>query len=529
MQAIPENTSQRPIIIAVEDDDDLEDIIPGPARPIQPQPSLLQRSRHRFARWTTGHSQHEATSPSPQPNNDSLQLSTTEHYYAGTGILADRRDLQLDADTFAAGCQLLQASALGDLQLVQQRLQKTHVNFRDYDRRTALHVAASEGHLHVVRHLVEQCHARIQRSDRWGGSPLDDAHRQGHRHVARYLREKGAVTGSLNQATQFIKAAATGDVEEIQFWLESSPGDNELKDMGDYDRRTALHLAAAEGHSKVVQILLQAGSNPNVTDRWNNKPLDGVKDSATRQLLVAAGATPGAGDSRHPDHVLDTSGQRAQSNMHIEFDQLDLIDQIGAGAFGEIYKCRWRGTLVAAKIIKSAKIQTVFKQRQLQNRLGTSAGVDSVPYQLDQDSEQPMLDSLAKDDALADFRREISVLKSLRHPNIVLLLAYSTTMEYECLISELMKCSLLDLFQSHVLHGTTLRHRQAIVYGTQLALGMNYLHTCTPPVLHRDLKPANLLIDRSGVLKISDFGLSKVRPDPSKTEQQVYTMTGETG
>jgi serine/threonine protein kinase len=52
--------------------------------------------------------------------------------------------------------------------------------------------------------------------------------------------------------------------------------------------------------------------------------------------------------------------------------------------------------------------------------------------------------------------------------------------------------------------------RKQIVYATQLAQGMNYLHTCRPPVIHRDLKPANLLLDHSGNLKISDFGLSKV-------------------
>lgn len=43
------------------------------------------------------------------------------------------------------------------------------------------------------------------------------------------------------------------------------------------------------------------------------------------------------------------------------------------------------------------------------------------------------------------------------------------------------------------------------------------------------LKPANLLIDHSGVLKISDFGLSKIRPKPAVDEKETYTMTGETG
>ena len=44
--------------------------------------------------------------------------------------------------------------------------------------------------------------------------------------------------------------------------------------QGDYDKRTALHLASGEGHLDVVQYLCTAGANVNVADRWNNRPLD---------------------------------------------------------------------------------------------------------------------------------------------------------------------------------------------------------------------------------------------------------------
>jgi serine/threonine protein kinase len=118
---------------------------------------------------------------------------------------------------------------------------------------------------------------------------------------------------------------------------------------------------------------------------------------------------------------------------------------------------------------------------------------------------------------------------AIQHPNICMLLGYSITENFEVMISELMKCSLLDVFTSHIINNTKMSKKKQISYAQQLALGMNYLHKCTPPVIHRDLKPANLLIDGSGALKISDFGLAKVRPDPKNMETDQFRMTGETG
>lgn len=80
------------------------------------------------------------------------------------------------------------------------------------------------------------------------------------------------------------------------------------------------------------------------------------------------------------------------------------------------------------------------------------------------------------------------------------------------MISELMRCSLLDVFRALLVEGGTMALRRSLRYAIQFAQGMNYLHTCKPYILHRDLKPANLLLDFSDTLKVSDFGLAKLRP-----------------
>lgn len=105
---------------------------------------------------------------------------------------------------------------------------------------TALHIAASEGHLELCQYLIESGGAQVNRSDRWGGSPLNDALRHRHAAVVEYLKRAGGRSGSPSQSTCFITAAAEGDLEEVQKLLEFG---NVSVNQGDYDKRTALHLA----------------------------------------------------------------------------------------------------------------------------------------------------------------------------------------------------------------------------------------------------------------------------------------------
>lgn len=60
---------------------------------------------------------------------------------------------------------------------------------RDYDSRTALHVAAAEGRIEVVRFLLEACKVNPVPKDRWGNTPIDEATYFGQHDVLALLQE----------------------------------------------------------------------------------------------------------------------------------------------------------------------------------------------------------------------------------------------------------------------------------------------------------------------------------------------------
>ncbi|XP_010889084.1 glutaminase kidney isoform, mitochondrial isoform X3 [Esox lucius] len=85
---------------------------------------------------------------------------------------------------------LLFAAYTGDVSALRRfALSSMDMEQRDYDSRTALHVAAAEGHAEVVRFLLEACKVNPDPKDRWGNTPMEEALHFGHHDVVTILQD----------------------------------------------------------------------------------------------------------------------------------------------------------------------------------------------------------------------------------------------------------------------------------------------------------------------------------------------------
>ncbi|XP_067289609.1 receptor-interacting serine/threonine-protein kinase 4 [Pseudorasbora parva] len=141
-------------------------------------------------------------------------------------------------------------------------------------------------------------------------------------------------------------------------------------------------------------------------------------------------------------------------------------EKIGSGGFGQVYKVRhiqWK-TVLAIKC---------------------------PPSLHSDDKERAELLEEAKKMEAAKFRYILPV--------------YGICSDPQGLVMEFMETGSLETLLASEPMPWQLRFR--IIHET--AVGMNFLHCMSPPLLHLDLKPANILLDAHYHIKISDFGLAR--------------------
>ncbi|XP_006008816.1 tyrosine-protein kinase JAK2 [Latimeria chalumnae] len=164
-----------------------------------------------------------------------------------------------------------------------------------------------------------------------------------------------------------------------------------------------------------------------------------------------------------------------QDPAQFEERHLIFLQQLGKGNFGSVEMCRYD---------------------PLQDNTGEVVAVKKLQH--------------STAEHLRDFEREIEILKSLQHENIVKYkgVCYSAGRRNLRLIMEYLPFgSLRDYLQKNK---ERLDHKKLLHYASQICKGMEYLGT--KRYIHRDLATRNILVETENRVKIGDFGLTKVLP-----------------
>jgi serine/threonine-protein kinase len=151
-----------------------------------------------------------------------------------------------------------------------------------------------------------------------------------------------------------------------------------------------------------------------------------------------------------------------------------VVQKLGAGAFGTVYKAKDRvlGRMVAIKTIRLE---------------GLAAAGTSLEQLMDR------------------FKREAQVSAQLKHPNIVTIYDVGEAEGTSYLAMEFIDGIGLDRAISGAGRLTTER---AASLGAQVADALDFAHRHN--VVHRDIKPANIMIEGGDRVKVTDFGIAKV-------------------
>ena len=149
-----------------------------------------------------------------------------------------------------------------------------------------------------------------------------------------------------------------------------------------------------------------------------------------------------------------------------------VLEKIGAGSMGEVFRARDErlGRYVALKLIRPAS------------------------------SDNP--------DHLRRFEQEARAAAALNHPNIVAIYDVGFDGATPYTVAELLEGKTLR----QRLHEGPISVRQAAGYGLQIAQGLTAAHD--RHIIHRDLKPENLFLTNDDRIKILDFGVAKLQPQP---------------
>ncbi|RXG69859.1 Ankyrin-3 [Armadillidium vulgare] len=185
------------------------------------------------------------------------------------------------------------AASLGHIDVVKTLMKSKKINvlLKDYDNRTALELAVAKGHLEIVQLLLshEKVNINIKGNDDW--TLLHIAAQFGNSKITEYLINNGADLHSRNKlgSKPFHIAAREGHLQDLELFIKKG---NSIRDVGSNGCNLA-HYAAIGGRLDVLKFLINKNVDVNATDLCGLTPLNystemGFKEFS--ELLIENGA-----------------------------------------------------------------------------------------------------------------------------------------------------------------------------------------------------------------------------------------------
>jgi len=106
------------------------------------------------------------------------------------------------------------------------------------------------------------------------------------------------------------------------------------------------------------------------------------------------------------------------------------------------------------------------------------------------------------------FLNEVHMLASLDHPNILGFVGAVAVEPHFCIVTDFVTPGSLQVILKYK-EKYTLPWSRCVAMAADVAHGMAYLHSFSPPIVHRDLKPSNLLVTQDWKVQVCDFGTSR--------------------
>ncbi|XP_063427555.1 uncharacterized protein LOC134711057 [Mytilus trossulus] len=194
-------------------------------------------------------------------------------------ISSGRQELKDTENDDYRTCRLIYAAANGDVPTLQSlHEKKVDMNLRDYDGRTALHLAAANGHVEAVEFLVKEAKVTVSIPDRESRIPMNDNNEDIQKLLTKYKNnagQKAKLSVKDETLTILMMAASKGylhtlkDFKYTYFKMDSS----------DYLKETPLHVAAAKGRLDDVEYLLNERQvSPFARNSFRKMPVDLVNE-----------------------------------------------------------------------------------------------------------------------------------------------------------------------------------------------------------------------------------------------------------